>query len=921
MSNGIEERGGIQMAKVDTSIWEQNTEAVREFTDREEPQEAFERKFRVFSDDWKNEYYVLCYYGIGGIGKTSFANKLRRVIRGEEKTRLLEKIDCNYIEYNFDAKNSSLDKEGILASFRNQLMKVNKDFQFFRFNYALCCYAQKIGKAEEKEEAVKSLLEKTPWLKRMFSLAEFIPVVSSVTSLVKKIDSLTSDIRGIYGEYMDKKRFRDYLFEIDRLEATEILNKLHEYFCLDMIYNMQHVAKKTIVVFIDTYEKYIDTLNQEISMIIEDYWLRKGKKSVIRSIPGVLWVITGREKLYWSDDDDWEEFVVDSPLSEMTDEEKEILAKTELEQHLLGDLSEVDAISFLSKAGINNIDLCKQLYELTNGTPLFLDMCVENYNEVFTGEVMPTIDMFGKDLTQLISRYLYNMNEGNREMLYFLSCLGKWDDDTVKEIASKVTLLRNYTYAKYQEFLRHPFIIYDSEGAYYMHETVRSAAIKNAETEIINEISRIHLLVLKKRVESSIAIEHNMAIIEYVRVLAEKSYRYDEIYEHIMFIQKQFVQLKSIGNYDLLYMLSNKLFYLVSSKYSNMGVDYIIRGCYAEALSLKGYVKEALKLVEGMVIDNESDKLKDLEWLLIKQQMSAVYYENGMYRDTLEIRKEVLEKMKKVLGEEHPDTLRAMANLADIYHIARYNRDEFKIRTEAIEGMKKVLGEEHPDTLMTMNNLGNNTFMVSRSNALEIRKEVSEKMKKVLGEEHPNTLHVMSDLATSYNTMGEYAMAFEIRKQISEKMKQVLGEQHPDTLKAMSATADSYERMGEKNKAIEIRKEVLRIRKEVLGEQHPDTLRSMGDLASVYGAIGEYKEVVKIREERLMKRTEKFGYNNTVTRLDIQLLASAYSKIGEYQKLSLLYNEVFEVYKKIKSQEWGIVLSNVKEKLDLLEKK
>jgi hypothetical protein len=65
----------------------------------------------------------------------------------------------------------------------------------------------------------------------------------------------------------------------------------------------------------------------------------------------------------------------------------------------------------------------------------------------------------------------------------------------------------------------------------------------------------------------------------------------------------------------------------------------------------------------------------------------------------------VLEKRKKILGEDHPDTLGTMNNLAITYH----NRGEFaeaaRLQGEVLEKRKKILGEDHPDTLTTMHNL------------------------------------------------------------------------------------------------------------------------------------------------------------------------------------------------------------------------
>ena len=57
---------------------------------------------------------------------------------------------------------------------------------------------------------------------------------------------------------------------------------------------------------------------------------------------------------------------------------------------------------------------------------------------------------------------------------------------------------------------------------------------------------------------------------------------------------------------------------------------------------------------------------------------------------------------RKVLGPEHPDTLRAMNNLAISYSDAGRRDEALKLREEVLTLRRKVLGPEHPDTLMAM---------------------------------------------------------------------------------------------------------------------------------------------------------------------------------------------------------------------------
>ena len=47
------------MFDVSDDAWGMPQEAVKEFTDREDPQEAFERKIRVLNENWKKRKHLL----------------------------------------------------------------------------------------------------------------------------------------------------------------------------------------------------------------------------------------------------------------------------------------------------------------------------------------------------------------------------------------------------------------------------------------------------------------------------------------------------------------------------------------------------------------------------------------------------------------------------------------------------------------------------------------------------------------------------------------------------------------------------------------------------------------------------------------------------------------------------------------------
>ena len=61
--------------------------------------------------------------------------------------------------------------------------------------------------------------------------------------------------------------------------------------------------------------------------------------------------------------------------------------------------------------------------------------------------------------------------------------------------------------------------------------------------------------------------------------------------------------------------------------------------------------------------------------------------------------------IRRVLGEEHPNTLASMNNLAQTLHAEGDLAGARKIFEQVLHVSRRVLGEEHPDTVLSACNL------------------------------------------------------------------------------------------------------------------------------------------------------------------------------------------------------------------------
>ena len=132
----------------------------------------------------------------------------------------------------------------------------------------------------------------------------------------------------------------------------------------------------------------------------------------------------------------------------------------------------------------------------------------------------------------------------------------------------------------------------------------------------------------------------------------------------------------------------------------------------------------------------------------------------GKYQDGEELYRQTLELQTRVLGAEHPDTLRSMNGLANtLVRQGKYGEAEALYR-QTFELRTRVLGAEHPDTLSSMNNLANTLDSQGKYGEAEaLYRQTFELQTRVLGAEHPNTLGSMNNLANTLLRQGKYGEA------------------------------------------------------------------------------------------------------------------------------------------------------------------
>jgi len=300
--------------------------------------------------------------------------------------------------------------------------------------------------------------------------------------------------------------------------------------------------------------------------------------------------------------------------------------------------------------------------------------------------------------------------------------------------------------------------------------------------------------------------------------------------------------------------------------------------------------------------------------------MGNVYANLGLYPRAQSLDQRALEIRRRVLGPEHPDTLRSMNSLAgDLSDEGHYAEAE-KVDRETLGIRRRVLGLEHPDTLMSMNNLADDLAQEGHyAEAEKLYRETLDIQRSVLGPEHPDTVGSINNLANVLNDEGHYAEAEKLKRETLDIRRRVLGPEHPDTLASMTNLASVLYREGHYAEAEELYRQTLDGRRRVLGPEHPGTLRSMMNLGNVLKDEGHYAEAEKLYSETLDVEKRVLGPEHPDTLSTMNNLGDVLEDEHHYAEAEKLFRETLDIRRRVLGPEHPLTLTTMMNLANVLD--
>lgn len=227
---------------------------------------------------------------------------------------------------------------------------------------------------------------------------------------------------------------------------------------------------------------------------------------------------------------------------------------------------------------------------------------------------------------------------------------------------------------------------------------------------------------------------------------------------------------------------------------------------------------------------------------------------------------EAYESRRRTLGDSHPLTLRALANVAGLRHEQGRNQEAVDLIDRALKGLEAGPERDSAATLGLMNNLAQSYVrMGRRAEAERLQRRVVAEMQVVLGPRDADTLGATINLASMLLATDQAEEGWRLLGETIEAWKQSHGADHPGTLTARHVQATHLFDTGRMAEAEPLLRALAADRERVLGPDHLDTIGTRTNLGLTLTRLGKMDEADGLLSDASQRATRVLGAGHPTT--------------------------------------------------------
>jgi serine/threonine protein kinase len=311
----------------------------------------------------------------------------------------------------------------------------------------------------------------------------------------------------------------------------------------------------------------------------------------------------------------------------------------------------------------------------------------------------------------------------------------------------------------------------------------------------------------------------------------------------------------------------------------------------AEARGRKVTVLEALDTAANTV----ASKFKDRPLLeaAVRNTVASTYDALGEPSLGLPHAQRAFEQRRQFLGNDHPDTLRALNTLVAVLLSAGDMRQAEPLAQQAVDRARRALGPEDHVTIAALGNLGTLFQMQTRlDEAEQAYREAADAARRAFGEDNASTLAAVHNLATLVQARRRFDEAETLYRRILIAQHKVLGDDHPDTVTTKTNLAMTLLDEDKLDESERLCRETLAANRRLLGDDRPRTVLSMRNLGAVLETRGQLDEAESLYRDALAATRRTLGEDHIESIGATNNLASILKKKGQIDEAIELHRDV-----------------------------
>ncbi|MFN9619318.1 MAG: tetratricopeptide repeat protein [Synechococcaceae cyanobacterium] len=791
---------------------EQRPSALDVFTDREELIDAFERNL---AHKQPQEHRVLVFYGDGGIGKTTLLQKLEQLHRQRCPQALMGRLDL--------AGADTTPPDLLLY----RLRRLFPTIPFPSFSLALAEYGRRFHPEQVYGSDRKELLQGAgPYADVLASGLEVLGQLSGVGLAVSTMRAAATAQRQL-SDWV-QRRAEPWLQLSQSLSEEQLLAQLPLQWARDFRQTLSSQLDQgwddaityngpPPLIALDTYETLWHSGMGKSGRRREprERWL----VDLVSELPEVLWVIGGRDRLSWEEgyDQGWSEAC---------------------EQHLVGQLSEEDARSFLAKRGIKEPAIVEKILRQAAGVPFYLELETQLYDKTPAAERTP--EVFGGSQREQIDRLLTHLDASERATLKLLAAFGIWD----RELFSQA--------------VTHFSTCYPATGAAELGRFWSIEPIGVGRWQLHNEMAH-HLQVDEgERDEGTFKAVHRwgfayfdgpLEALEAKAIQADDAERLQRALRHAREIQPAaewaawlVKRLEQLGKGTIWQPLLSVAERGVQEAAKELGAnDPAVADLLNQQASLLQVIaryedseplfRRALAIAEtsyGNDHPNVATALNNLALLL--KVTNRLAEAEPLYRRALAI-------AEASYGNDHPEVATVLNNMARLLHDTNRLEEAEPLMRRALAIDEASYGNDHPEVATDLNNMAR---LLHDTNRLE---EAEPLMRRALaideasyGNDHPNVAIRLNNLVVLLQATNRLAEAEPLMRRALAIDEASYGNDHPNVAIRLNNLAQLLKATNRLVEAEPLSGRAARIFLASLGKDHPNTQTVKGNYLKILQA-------------------------------------------------------------------------------------